>query len=816
MRTCAALLLLLAGAGGCAPAPPDPAELFASTTLAIRRGDFDAAAALADRGASLQAAADDGGVWQARFQLAAAEILLRKHDLDGAQQKLADLATSPDAVAARLTLLRGWTAMLAGTPPTLTAAINLFRTAADLADDDVATRLDSQVLLGVALYQSGRNTEGDAALQGVLATATELNDAYHQATAQLNLGFGLLRQRRYDAALAWFERVLVRRDLEEQTVYADALNNAGICYSRLGQFDRAVASQQRAVDRTARGTRREHEQALGQLGTTFIESDNVRASLAPLRDALSVASEAKLTADAAVWAGNLASAYVDLGQWDEAERSNLEGARLRAESGASPTIYTGLRAARIAAGRGLDDEARGLFAKAIEAGRSDPAIQWSAHEGLANLAIADGEPAVAARHFETALQIVERTRSDLLKTDYRLSFLSHAITFYRQYVTLLVTQGQTDRALEIADSSRGRVLAERQGGSTPSRINAAALRRIATSSKSVVLSYWLAPERSYLWVVEPAATHLVTLPPAATIDRLVRAYRAAIDNGMVDPLGAPGPGDELFQMIVQPALSWIRPGARVIVIPDGSLHGLNFETLPVASPQRHYLIEDLEMQIAPSLALLDGSRRQTAASRSILLVGNPTPREPEYPALKFAAAEMAGVAGHFPAGRSASLAGARALPAAYRTAHPEEFRFVHFTAHATPNVESPLDSAVILAGPDSAFKLYARDVAEQRLNAELVTVSACRSAGEQAYSGEGLIGFAWAFLRAGSKRVIAGLWDVDDQSTAALMDRLYGGIAAGRTISASLRDAKLALIAAGGLTARPYYWAPFELFTVVP
>ena len=75
-----------------------------------------------------------------------------------------------------------------------------------------------------------------------------------------------------------------------------------------------------------------------------------------------------------------------------------------------------------------------------------------------------------------------------------------------------------------------------------------------------------------------------------------------------------------------------------------------------------------------------------------------------------------------------------------------------------------------------------------------MTISACRSAGERAYSGEGLVGFAWAFLRAGSRRVVAGLWDVDDRSTATLMDRFYEGIAAGEPPARALRDAKLALM----------------------
>jgi CHAT domain-containing protein len=140
---------------------------------------------------------------------------------------------------------------------------------------------------------------------------------------------------------------------------------------------------------------------------------------------------------------------------------------------------------------------------------------------------------------------------------------------------------------------------------------------------------------------------------------------------------------------------------------------------------------------------------------------------------------------------------------------------IHFTAHAVANPQSPLDSAIMLSGPDHEFKLYARDVAEHPLNAELVTVSACRSAGERAYSGEGLVGFSWAFLRAGARRVIAGLWDVDDRSTADLMDQVYTRIAAGASPPQALREAKLAMLRSGGTFAKPYYWGPFEVFTVV-
>jgi CHAT domain-containing protein len=268
-------------------------------------------------------------------------------------------------------------------------------------------------------------------------------------------------------------------------------------------------------------------------------------------------------------------------------------------------------------------------------------------------------------------------------------------------------------------------------------------------------------------------------------------------------------------MLVEPVRRWIPAGSRVVIAADGALHGLNFETLPVGDGPRRYLIADVRIEMAPGLSVLSRATPASTAAASLLLLGDPAPRPPEFPSLRYAPAEIENVSKYFPPDR-VIYRGDGASPAAYRAAAPQRFSFVHFTAHAFTNMSSPLDSAVILSGPDGAFKLYARDVASLPLTASLVTVSACRSAGERAYAGEGLVGFAWAFLRAGARRVIAGLWDVDDRSTAALMDQLYARISAGDAPSAALREAKLAMIAKGGTYAKPYYWGPFQVFTVAP
>jgi CHAT domain-containing protein/tetratricopeptide (TPR) repeat protein len=114
------------------------------------------------------------------------------------------------------------------------------------------------------------------------------------------------------------------------------------------------------------------------------------------------------------------------------------------------------------------------------------------------------------------------------------------------------------------------------------------------------------------------------------------------------------------------------------------------------------------------------------------------------------------------------------------------FRYVHLATHGQANFVHAFESALILAQdrlpvPAAANAPYAltgqltaRKVLDHwRLNADLVTLSACESALGQATSGEGFLGFTQAFLLAGSRSVCVSLWKVDDAATALLMGRFY-------------------------------------------
>jgi CHAT domain-containing protein len=299
----------------------------------------------------------------------------------------------------------------------------------------------------------------------------------------------------------------------------------------------------------------------------------------------------------------------------------------------------------------------------------------------------------------------------------------------------------------------------------------------------------------------------------------VEEYGTLLEN-LRDPLDSESPaGRELSRILLGPVRGLLKSGEHIVMVPDRALHSLNFETLPDPDHPSQYLIESATVAIAPSLGLLTNVGAHAAQSgNSILLIGDPEPAAEEYQRLPYAAKEIALIEQSFAAGdrgplRSVVMEGVHAYPAAYRDSDPAGFAYIHFAAHATTNRESPLDSALILSRHESGYALSARDVMNIPLRADLVTLSACRSAGARAYSGEGLVGLSWAFLRAGAHNVVAGLWDVNDMSTANLMADFYSRLTRGAAPTDALHQAKLALVHSSGAYRKPFYWGPFQLYT---
>ena len=813
MRTLLAAILLLCGCTGRPTEHLD--QLFDAASDDFHAGELAKALIAADHGMAVAASRHDL-VYEWKCRLLRCEIMLHSHRAEEVLNQLRDaVPLTPEfaALAARKTMLEAWAISTLGRADEADTRLSAAHQAAEAAKaEDVLA--DVETIRGTLLMRRQRYDDAESALRSALKRTRALHSAYSEAGVQLNLGASRVLRQRYDEAIPYFVAAATLAGPESRTLFFLARSNLAICYSQLGEHDRALEILSQSVAQYERfGAKVYLQLSLGEAGRTYMVKGDLKAALPYLERALSLASETNSTRDAAIWAGNLSECYSELRDWANAATFNQEAIRLKSAANLHTQYYNVLNAARIADGRGDSAEAARLFQQAIDEGSSDPSVVWEAHSGLGAVALQQHQPKAAVQHFEAAVTVLEKTRSDVVSAELKLPFLTQRISLYQQYVETLIDQGESDRALAVADSSRAQVLAGRPGSVAGGRLPAEAFRGIARQNGALLLSYWLGPVRSHAWVVSAREIHHVPLPQAAEIEGLVREYQDAIERRLADPLRTRiAAGERLYQLLIAPVRQWIPSGSRVILATDGVLHGLNLEALPQPGREPRYWIEDVTMSIAPSLGLLAERQSHAPAGRQLLLLGDPIATDTSFPPLSHAAGEMQSVTQRFGAPGQVVLAREAATPEAYRAAAPGRFSAIHFTAHAVANRESPLDSAVLLSGG----KLYAREVMDIPLTADLVTVSACRGVGLRTYSGEGLVGFAWAFLRAGARHVIAGLWDVNDQSTAALMDVLYRELAAGKPPAAALRAAKLSLIASPGNLRKPYYWAPFQLYTVTP
>jgi CHAT domain-containing protein/tetratricopeptide (TPR) repeat protein len=383
-------------------------------------------------------------------------------------------------------------------------------------------------------------------------------------------------------------------------------------------------------------------------------------------------------------------------------------------------------------------------------------------------------------------------------------------------------------------------------------LDATALAALARRLDSTLLVYWVHDRGSYVWAVTgDGSVHGARVPLTKwSIDGLVHtatsSWPSVAVRGVVPPPSTASAGStkpdardplaRLYAGLISPVERWLPgPGSRLTIIPHGSLFQLSFAAL--VDPHRQYLIERYAIAYAPGGAALADALTPHAdrpAPRGALLVADPLhPRGPDgaaLPQLAGARAEVRLVSRMLAGGRDADavLVGDAATEAAVRAAATDA-RVIHFAAHAIAAERAERDPYIALAAPrtpqpDSRAdgRLTASEIYDLPLSADLVVLSACRSA-RGTISSDGIAGLSRAFIAAGAPSVVASLWDAADQPTAILMKTFYRRYAAGEPKDRALRDAQLGLLrelragrvtveTSGGRTAlpeHPMFWAGF-------
>jgi len=612
--------------------------------------------------------------------------------------------------------------------------------------------------------------------------------------------------------------------LDMQGVVATVLGNSAWSYFQLGDFEKALVSFREAAAASER---------IGQIGYSFYWLTGVAnsyialhqpdAARALLGDTLARARQLGDTATVTVCLNALAEISLKADRLEEAANYDQEALRIE-EAGLDhfETLQSTILAGRIETSRGHFAQAEKLLQSVLNDPKVDTPSRWEAHARLAKLHDVQGLTKEAEAEYREAIETIEAARGGITQPELRVSFLSGGIEFYDDYVDFLIAHERPRDALKVAELSRAQTLEEGLGASAKAaKLSKGNFRpqEEAKRLRATLLFYWVGQKHSYLWAITPGKTAYFTLPPEREIESTVKMYREAVARSADVAETEQAAGEKLYAMLITPAQKFITQNSRVILLPDGSLYSLNFETLIVPDPKPHFWIEDVTITTASSLSLLaSAASRPPAKQKNLLLVGDALKASDEFEQLPQAEDEMKIVEGYFPESSRTVLKREKATPGAYLASNPERYAYLHFVTHGTASRAQPLESAVILSKEPASdtYKLYARDIVTRHLNAELVTISACNGSGTRAYSGEGLVGLSWAFVRAGAHNVIAALWEVSNApSTVQLMDAFYKGLSRGEDPATALREAKLSFLrssSANSVFKKPYYWAPFQLY----
>lgn len=383
------------------------------------------------------------------------------------------------------------------------------------------------------------------------------------------------------------------------------------------------------------------------------------------------------------------------------------------------------------------------------------------------------------------------------------------------------------------------------------------------NDRTLLLEYSLGEERSYLWAITASTFDSFELPGRKTIETAALDFYNAVTarnelEGTASPAQADARAEQASLALSRAILAPVEPllGDRILlVVSDGVLQYIPFAALPLPSAPRERILERNQVVSLPSASTLAALRRQiegrAPAARTLAVLADPVfPGDPrlarfakaQEPGTRIASAHR-GLPPRGPGGPSDQLSlkplpfsgeeariilglvqpgqklAALGFAASYATATSGElarYRYVHFATHGLIDSRQPKLSKLALSqfdatgNPQNGF-LGLSDIYNLDLNADLVALSACQTALGREIRGEGLVGLTRGFMYAGSSRVLASLWSVEDRATAHLMKSFYRHLLTEKRPAAEALRLAQREMASKPQYRSPYYWAGFSL-----
>lgn len=490
-------------------------------------------------------------------------------------------------------------------------------------------------------------------------------------------------------------------------------------------------------------------------------------------------------------------------------------------------------------------------------------LHWIVLLDRALLANQSNQPRYALSLLKRAVEIIETQRTSISSETGRIGFVGDKQAVYHALVRTLVTEGDNDAAFEYTERAKARALVElvaaRWEERRPLRPTDGGVLRTLDALEGV----WASldehdVERSpaerihlrrgirllseQLAAQDPRLAALVTVvPPSAEKLRkqlepgellleyfyddqqliLFAVDAEQIEAHFLDRKGIETPvkrlqqhlsydpfGSETEQLLGDIGQRLLAPVGRLLgkrqltIVPHGILHYLPFAALKLNG---RTLVKDHAIRVLPNASVLNFVKAYRSRAEGALVIGNPYLGDSALPPLAAAETEAREIGELLQ--KAQVLTGRQATETLVKS-QGHRFRFLHLASHGMFEPDHPFQSRVLLAADDENDGILSLDeVYEMRLDADLLTLSACETGIGQVAAGDDVVGLTRGFLQAGAASIVASLWKVDDRATRELMVEFYRQLKL-TDKSEALRRAQLA---ARQRYPHPFFWAAFQL-----
>jgi len=691
--------------------------------------------------------------------------------------------------------------------------------------------------LGLVLESLGETAEAERSFLEALGINRQAGAAESEAVNLSNLGTLALEAGRYTAALELQAQAAALAGRHPNAPWAAeqeriARINEGVVLEKVGAYREALDLYKQVLAAGGEIDPGRRAALVVNTGTIYRNlGDPVRAAEA-YREAIGLYRQAGDTAGLSNAHLNLALAlHLNLERAAEAEAAYREALRLAEASGdRSEEIQDLFYLGRLLLGQGRLPEAEALFRRCLAAAEASGSAEgrWSAREGLGRTARGRGDLTGALANLEAALDEIERVRAGLARGSRRAGYFGDKRAVYEATVETLAAlerrqpgRGWAERALGVVQRAKARDLLDALGGggTTAAPQTAGTLRKAA--GVGAVLEYFLGESNLYFWVVRSGGVRFHDLGDRRPVLDAVAVVHRALSHGEEPPDPALA---ALSRLLLAAAGPLPRGDASLRIAPDGALHHLPFEILTASGEP---LVERSPVSYLPSASALVGIGRPGRRENGVRLLGlgdplldlpragAPTPRALlverfGLTALPAASRELANV-GRLLGGKAEVLTRGRATERAFREAVGRGARVVHLATHTVIDERQGRGAAILLTPtPEDDGLLSPEEIARLDDRSDLTVLAACRTALGPGEDGRALTSLTGSFLAAGSRGVVATLWDVNDAATAAFMEQFYWELGKGLTPAEALRETKRRL-RADPRWRRPALWAGYVL-----